>query len=162
MANIKISELKEQSSPSTSAALVGIDNGVTVRIPMSAVVGDASSVEVSDTTPTSATTYYPLYATDTSGAQKVRANKDLYYYDSGTWSYFNVGSSSQKGGLTLHQDNGKYANLATGTLTANRDLTIPDVSGTIITTGNFPKADENTLGGVKVKLNGTTLEISTT
>ncbi len=67
MANKKISELTVKSSPSTSATLVGVDNGETVQVPITAVV----------------------------------------------------------------------------------------------TTGNFPVADEDTIGGVKVKLEGTTLTIST-
>lgn len=98
----------------------------------------ANTVAVTATTPTSATTYYPLYASGTSGNQTVRANPDLYYYDAGSWAYLNIGSTNQVGGLTLHHSGGKYANLATASLTGNRDITIPDVSGTIITTGNLP------------------------
>ena len=100
--------------------------------------GAASTVAVTNTTPTSATTYYPLYATGVSGAQTVRANTDLYYYDAGTWAYLNIGSSSQVGGVTLHYSNGYYANVATAALTANRDITLPNASGTVITTGNLP------------------------
>ena len=106
--------------------------------------GAATTVAVTDTTPTSATTYYPLYATGISGAQTVRGNKDLYYYDTGSSGYFNIGSSNQLGGLTLHHSNGKYINLVPTSATANRDITLPDVSGTVITTGNLPSL--STLG----------------
>lgn len=98
-------------------------------------------VTVTDTTPTKATKYYPLYAADKSGKQTVSANKDLYYYDTGTASYFNVGDTDQKGGLTLHASNGKYVNVvASDAPTENRDITLPDVSGTVYTTGNKPTA----------------------
>lgn len=42
MANIKISELVVKDSPSTSATLVGVDNGETVQIPVSALGGSSS------------------------------------------------------------------------------------------------------------------------
>ena len=98
--------------------------------------GSASTVAVTETTPTSATSYYLHYSTGVSGSQTTRANADLYYYDTGTSSYFNVGSSSNIGGLTLHYNNGKYVNLITDAVTANRDIKLPDASGTIALTGH--------------------------
>jgi hypothetical protein len=62
----------------------------------------------------------------------------LYYYDTGTSSYFNVGSSSNIGGLTLHYNNGKYVNLITDAVTANRDIKLPNASGTIALTSDIP------------------------
>lgn len=103
----------------------------------------SDSVDITDTTPTKAAKYYPLYAADKEGEQKVLANKDLYYYDTGTASYFNVGDTDQKGGLTLHASNGKYVNVVAADAPAeNRDITLPDVSGTIYTTGNKPTATD--------------------
>ena len=128
------------------------DGNMFVNVPWEAgsTSSNASTVSVTDTTPTSATTYYSLYSTGKSGNQTVRANKDLYFYDGGSYGYFNVGSSDSIGGLTLHYSNGKYVNLATATtLTANRSIYLPDADGTIITTGNFPTASSTTLGGVK-------------
>ena len=128
------------------------DGNMFVNVPWEAgsTSSNASTVSVTDTTPTSATTYYSLYSTGKSGNQTVRANKDLYFYDGGSYGYFNVGSSDSVGGLTLHYNNGKYVNLATATtLTANRSIYLPDADGTIITTGNFPTASSTTLGGVK-------------
>ena len=121
--------------------------------------GAATTVAVTNTTPASATTYYPLYATGTSGSQTVRANSDLYYYDTGSASYFNVGSASQLGGLTLHQNNGYYANIVPGSLTTNRTITLPNVDGTVITTGNLPAAATTSAAGLmsaadKTKLDG--------
>ena len=127
------------------------DGNMFVNVPWEAgsTSSNASTVSVTDTTPTSATTYYSLYSTGKSGNQTVRANKDLYFYDGGSYGYFNVGSTDSIGGLTLHYNNGKYVNLATATtLTANRSIYLPDADGTIITTGNFPTAS-STLGGVK-------------
>lgn len=128
------------------------DGNMFVNVPWEAgsTSSNASTVSVTDTTPTSATTYYSLYSTGKSGNQTVRANKDLYFYDGGSYGYFNVGSSDSIGGLTLHYNNGKYVNLATATtLTANRSIYLPDADGTIITTGNFPTASSTTLGGIK-------------
>lgn len=128
------------------------DGNMFVNVPWEAgsTSSNASTVSVTDTTPTSATTYYSLYSTGKSGNQTVRANKDLYFYDGGSYGYFNVGSSDSIGGLTLHYNNGKYVNLATATtLTANRNIYLPDADGTIITTGNFPTASSSTLGGIK-------------
>lgn len=108
----------------------------------------ASTIAVTNTTTSSATTYYPMYVTGTSGNQTARVNTDLYYYDTGTDSYFNVGSASNTGGLTLHNKNGKYINLIPSAATANRNLTLPDVDGTVVTTGNLPTASSS-LGCVK-------------
>lgn len=96
----------------------------------------ADAIKVTDTTPTSATTYYPLYSTGKSDYQTVRANADLYYYDTGSSGYFNIGSSSQLGGLSLHQTNGYCANLVPDSLTANRDIKLPNKSGTIALTSD--------------------------
>ena len=115
--------------------------------PTGAANPNATAISITDTTPTSATTYYPVYSTGKNGTQTLRANDSLYYYDSGSWSYFNVGSSTTLGGITLHQTNGKYVNIAPGSLTANRDIYLPDASGTIFTTGNPPTAAQ--VGAVK-------------
>ena len=126
--------------------------------------GAASNVNVTNTTPTSATTYYPLYATGVSGSQAVRANADFYYYDAGTWAYLNIGSSSQVGGITLHQSNGKYVNLAAASgLTANRDITFPDSSGTVaLTNGTIAQANKIKIGTkyYTATLSGTTLTLT--
>lgn len=126
--------------------------------------GAASNVNVTNTTPTSATTYYPLYATGVSGSQTVRANADFYYYDAGTWAYLNIGSSSQVGGITLHQSNGRYVNLAAASgLTANRDITFPDSSGTVaLTNGTIAQANKIKIGTkyYTATLSGTTLALT--
>lgn len=101
--------------------------------------GSASTLSVTETTPTSATTYYLLYATGKSGGQTVRANADLYYYDTGASSYMCVGSSANLGGITLQNGKGKYANLVPATsLTANHTLTMPNKTGTIATLDDIP------------------------
>ena len=92
-----------------------------------------TEVTITDTTPSSAKMYYPIYSEGLDGMRTVRANKDLYYYDTGAASYFNIGSSNQLGGLTLHQNNGKYTNLLCGTPTANRNVNLPDADGTLVT-----------------------------
>lgn len=136
-----------------SGAAVSSVNGATGAVTFnyagsSSVGGPATTVAVTNTTPTSATTYYPLYTTSTSGSQTVRANSDLYYYDTGSASYFNVGSSSQLGGLTLHQNNRYYTNIVPGSLTTNRTITLPNVDGTVITTGNLPAVATQSANGL--------------
>ena len=96
---------------------------------------NASSINVTDTTPTSETKYYPIYVDAIGNSKTARANGDLYYYDSGTWSSLNVGTKDHKGIMTLHNGTSStdyYVNLAPTTLTANRDVTIPNTSGTMI------------------------------
>jgi hypothetical protein len=111
-----------------------------------------NSVTVNNTTPPGGTSYYPLYAAYYSGQQQVLANPDLYYYDYGSNSYFNIGSApvdsdntrpGNNGGLTLHYVNSDktvhgLANLVTDALTNNavRTIKLPDCDGTIFTTGN--------------------------
>ena len=104
-------------------------------------------VIVTDTTPTTATMYYMLYAQAASGEQVVRANTDLYYYDIGGSSYFNVGSAYQKGGLTLHHFNGKYINLVTAAPTKNRDIQLPDADGVLVTEDRMMTAINNAIAG---------------
>ena len=86
----------------------------------------ASTIAVTNTTPGSATTYYPLYSTGLTGNQTVRANADFYYYDTGSASYLNVGNSNM-GAITLHDGSSHYVNLVPANFAANRTLTIPEV-----------------------------------
>lgn len=90
-----------------------------------------TQIAITNTVPTSATSYYPLYTTGLSGNQTPRANADFYYYDAGTWSFLNIGSSNQLGGLTLHNNNGTYADITPSGITANRTITIPNATGTM-------------------------------
>lgn len=94
----------------------------------------AGNVNVVDTTPSLATSYYLTYTSSRDNNQTLRANTDLYYYDTGGASYFNIGSSTNMGGLTLHQNNSKYINIIPKTgVTANRTLYLPDEDGTLAT-----------------------------
>ena len=102
------------------------------------LTGNASHIDVTDTTPTTATSYYLLYSSNRTTGQVVRANADLYYYDTGTTGYLNVGSSAQAGGLTLHEvsSGNFYVNLVTNSLTAIRNIKLPDADGTISLTSH--------------------------
>lgn len=97
----------------------------------------ATTVAVTDTTPDSTTSYYLLYSTGKSNNQTVRANADLFYYDTGTTSYLNVGSSTNKGALTLHDSSGYDTDFVPTTLTNNRTITVPDAGGTMMTSSNY-------------------------
>lgn len=76
MANKKISELTTNSSPSTSAKLVGVDNGETVQIPISALgSGGSGGIIDVDTLPTE--------NIDTSAIYRVAEISKATIYDTG-------------------------------------------------------------------------------
>jgi hypothetical protein len=66
----------------------------------------------------------------------------LYYHDSGTWSSLNIGSSSNKGILTLH-NNGNYVDLVPATLTGHMTITVPNANGTLALTSQIPTTLKN-------------------
>ena len=104
-------------------------------------------VDVSSTVPSKATTYYPVYVDGTSGKRVVRCTPRLYLYDTGGAVYFNVGSTNQVGGLTVHHSNGKYVNLLSGTPTANRNINLPDIDGTLVTATQMTDAINAAISG---------------
>ena len=97
--------------------------------------GSASKVAITENFP-SGMSYIPVL-TGKSGDQSVNAHAHLYAYSGPTYSYFNVGSATVNGGLTLHNSNGKYVDINAGTPTANRTISLPDCNGTVLTTGNI-------------------------
>lgn len=113
------------------------------------------TVYINDTTPSSAASYNLLYAENKSGFQSIRANNDLYYHDSGTWSSLNIGSSSNKGILTLH-NNGNYVDLVPATLTGHMTITVPNANGTLALTSQIPTTLKNPTS-LTIQGNGTTL-----
>lgn len=101
--------------------------------------GAATNVNVTENLP-SGMAYLPVLSAK-SGSTGVKATPHLYAYSGSGYVYFNVGSSSFTGGLTLHCNNSYYANLATATLSANRDIKIPDKNGTVALTSDIPTVD---------------------
>lgn len=100
--------------------------------------GSSTKVTVTNTTPAATTSYYLTYTNSTTtGAQDLRNSARLYYYDTGTASYLNIGNTSNTGGLTLHNANGKYGDIVTSAFSANRTFTLPNASGTIALTSNL-------------------------
>lgn len=101
--------------------------------------GAATKISITDSTPKDVS-YYPVYSAGTSEGQSMKASADLYYTGSTDWTSFNVGKNSGNGILTLHRgqynNNAVYGNLQIAALKANRTYTFPDVSGTVVTTGN--------------------------
>lgn len=141
----------------------------TISIGKPPIAIKAETVDVTDTTPTSAKSYYPVYVTGRSNDQILRANADLYYYDAGTYSYLNVGSNSTQGGLTLHCNNGNYANITPTTLSAIRTFTLPNKTGTIALTSDLTSKaplESPALTGVPTaptaNLNTNTTQLATT
>lgn len=101
------------------------------------ISGNAATVTVTKTTPAKKT-YYPVYTTSTTtGAQSLQNDTRFYYYDTGTTSYLNIGNTSNSGGLTLHNANGKYGDIVSSAFTANRTFTLPDKTGTFSLTSDL-------------------------
>ena len=107
----------------------------------------AKKVEVENTTAAKATSYYPIYVDGMTGERIARCTPRLYLYDTGTAVYFNVGSSNQIGGVTIHHSNGKYANLLAGTPTENRNINLPDADGTLVTVNQMNNAINAAIAG---------------
>lgn len=97
----------------------------------------ATKVYVTDTTPTTATTYYLTYTTGSNSNQDLRCNDDLAYTDSGTTSTLRIGCSSHKGQLELRDGSSHYVIFDPQNLTANRTIQISDHGGIMMTSGNY-------------------------
>lgn len=97
----------------------------------------ATKVYVTDTTPTTATTYYLTYATGNNSNQNLRCNDDLTYIDSGTTSTLKVGCSSHRGQLELRDGSSHYVIFDPQNLTENRVIQISDHGGVMMTSGNY-------------------------
>lgn len=93
----------------------------------------SGTVNVAETTPTSAATYYLTYTSGKNGQQTLRANSDLYYYDTGTTSYLNIGSGNNAGAITLHHNKGGYVNVLTEEIAKDviRTIKFPSADGTV-------------------------------
>lgn len=102
----------------------------------------ATNVRITETNPSSATTYYPNFTTGVAANTNyaLRGTKHYYLYDAGTAAtgvYLNVGAANYKGGLTLHTNSSYYGDITPTTLTANRTYTLPNASGTVALTSNL-------------------------
>ena len=132
--------VRNSATDGTTSTWVATQNWVTNKA-TALKATTANTVDVTDTTPSSATMYYPLYTTGRTTGQTVRANQHLYYYDAGSWASLNLGAAGSKGILTVHtgaSSGDNYVDISPNTLTANRTLTIPDKSGTIAITSDIP------------------------
>ena len=130
-----IQHQKAHDLDTTDKTVVGAINELNGKIGTGSGGGSASKVAITENFP-SGMSYIPVL-TGKSGDQSVNAHAHLYAYSGPTYSYFNVGSATVNGGLTLHNSNGKYVDINAGTPTANRTISLPDCNGTVITTGNI-------------------------
>lgn len=130
-----IQHQKAHDLDTTDKTVVGAINELNGKIGTGSGGGSASKVAITENFP-SGMSYIPVL-TGKSGDQSVNAHAHLYAYSGSTYSYFNVGSATVNGGLTLHNSNGKYVDINAGTPTANRTISLPDCNGTVITTGNI-------------------------
>ncbi len=133
----------------------------------------AGSLNVTETTPTAATSYYPIYTAGKSGVLIPRASNRLRLYEgisnSVIYSYINIGDNTHRGGITMHQGNGFYTNLITSsTLSANRNIYFPNNGGTVALTGDiatavsaYVKKSGDTMTG-KLYINASSSDVSLT
>lgn len=104
------------------------------------LAGAADYIRVTDTTPSSDTYYYPIFSKEkTADSDYVaRASNNFRYWmkSDNSINYLMLGNSITNGRLRLYDGtSGKYVNIYVNTtLTDNRGLYLPDVSGTLITT----------------------------
>lgn len=110
----------------------------------------ADKITLTDTNPTSASTYQITFASSTSNNTQ-RVNNGLKYYTlEGTASANGYGqiflgnstaegtAGNKYGNLRIYSKSSNYAVISGNTtLTANRTLTVPDAGGTILTTNNL-------------------------
>lgn len=110
----------------------------------------ADKITLTNTNPTSATSYQITFTTSTSNNSQ-RVNNGLKYHTlEGTASVTGYGqlflgnstakgtASNKYGGIRLYSNSSNYAAFSGNTsLTANRTLTVPDATGTLICTGNL-------------------------
>ena len=98
----------------------------------------ATKVYVTDTTPTTSTSYRLTYASGTTSSnQDLRYNDDLIYTDTGTASLLRIGCSSHKGQLELRDGSSHYVIFDPQNLTENRVIQISDHAGIMMTSGNY-------------------------
>ena len=93
----------------------------------------ALKIKVNSTSaPSSATTYRLIHCNATDGYTEVGVTTTLGLWRDSTSNYLVIGNNTAPGGITLQKGNGKYADLVPGALTANRTITFPDASGTVL------------------------------
>ena len=125
---------------------------------------NSHNIGMTNTNPTSGTTYYPIFTNATSGWQPGRANNGLSYYTlEGTDSAngysvlklgntINSGTAGNKYGLVdIYPKTGAYYGRFTTVtaLTANRTYTLPNASGTVLlqAANNFVQLYSGSLTG---------------
>lgn len=117
------------------------------------LTGAADYIRITDTTPTVDTYYYPTFTIGkTVGTNYVERASDKFRYwikSDGSINYFMIGDDTTNGRLRLYDGtSGKYVNMYVNTtLTANRSLYLPDVSGTLITTAGGTLTGNLTISG---------------
>ena len=138
---------------SRNSICVSIDDSDTLRVGEYPV----KNIEITKANPTTLTTYYGVftdYNTGTLFRDGGSYNGIVYMSRAGTTSTngisalvlgngTNFGSNGNRYGyISLYPQSGNYTNsiVSTGTLTANRTLTLPDKSGTLATTDDITAA----------------------
>lgn len=109
-----------------------------------------NKVAISANAPTASTVYYPLMHTTTSGTTAVTANSGTkFHHLTGTDStaghnQLTLGNSTASGTagnstgkIALYGTTAYYTIIQPGAPTANRTITLPNASGTVVTSGNL-------------------------
>lgn len=129
-----------------------------------------TKVGITETNPTSGTTYYPVWHTGLSGTSAVKANDGLRYYSlEGTTGALGYGqmilgngtasgtAKNKKGQIKMYSQNTGSATLEYANTTANTTHVLPSTGGTILNTGTTSFTQTLTSGAEvgKIKINGT-------
>lgn len=98
----------------------------------------ATKIYVTDTTPTASTSYRLTYASGTTSSnQDLRYNDDLTYIDTGTTSTLKIGCASHMGQFVLSDGSSHTVTFTPTALEDNREITIPDAGGIMMTNSNY-------------------------
>ena len=95
--------------------------------PNNITAGVATKIKVAAST--SNGTKYLLFSEATSGNIDTKLHEDVYYYYGGSYSSLNVGKKTNNGILTLWKSG--YNTDIKSTATANREILLPDKTGTL-------------------------------
>lgn len=128
------------SGGGTVNGTVSFTNTITGNI--SGYASYATNVRITNTTPTSGTSYYLTFtagtAANTNYALRGNALVRIWIAADGASSYLSLGNSSHAGGITLYSSSGKYLDLVTSAMAdSNKTITFPNATGTVALTSDL-------------------------
>ena len=117
--------------------------------------GTTALTSITETNPSSATTYYIPFMGGVSGSQTLRGNSNFRFWSNGTKHALNLGSSSGTGVITFWTASSYNIDLIGATATATRTITLPNATGTVSLEGHKHAAGDITSGTLPIARGGT-------